>query len=197
MKKVCLINGSFRGDKASSLVFLEDFSARMKSSDFSVRRIGMKAGRAPVFPEEDFEAMARADALVLAFPLFVYCLSGGLLRFLEDFRAYLRKGGERKERTRLYSIVNCGFPDPRVAAEALRVVRNFCSRTALEYRFSVSIGCGPAVVATRKVPLLNRGLNRALAGIARDLLDGEVAQGVDLLVSPAIPKAVLIKIKDI
>ena len=190
MKKICMVNGSFRGGKASSLIFLKDLATGVRRVGLSVEFYGMKACREAVYPNDTFRALACADTLVLAFPLYVYCLSGGFIRFLEDFQAHLAKGGERNQETRIYAIVNCGFPEPRITKEAVRVIRNFSSRTGFDYRLSVSIGCGPANAMTRKLPFLDTKLKRAWARIIEDILDPKAGQAEDLLVEPAIPKSV-------
>ena len=195
MKSVCLVNGSLRGRSASSLIFLNDLAARLVAPEFSSSLIGMTPGRSLPRPTRAFGAMACADAVVLAFPLFAYCLSGGFVRFLEDYLEYLDSEGGTRSGTRLYAIVNCGYPDPRITVEALRVVRNFCARAGLEYRFSVAIGCGPAAVMTRKVPLLNRKINRAWRSIASDI-ESPGGGREDIFVRPGIPKAILLRIKD-
>jgi multimeric flavodoxin WrbA len=196
MKKICMVNGSFRGGKASSLIFLKDLAAGMRGKDLSVEFYGMKTGPAAAHPEGTFRALACADALVFAFPLYVYCLSGGFVRFLEDFRGYLASGGERNRGTRIYAIVNCGFPEPRITKEAVRVIRNFSSRTGFDYRLAVSIGCGPATAMTRKLPFLNSKLKRAWARIIEDILDSNAGHTEDLLVEPAIPKSILLRVKE-
>jgi hypothetical protein len=194
---ICLVNGSLRGDKASSLVFLEDLATRLRARGCAPEHMGIRAIPAIRSLDAQFAAMAAADSLVLAIPLFAYCLSGGLIRFLEDFHDYLATAERRQPRTALHSIINCGFYDPRITREALRVLRIFCDQSGIDYRFSVAIGCGPAVVATRKMPLLNARLGRALAVLAGDIERGGHEAREDILVEPSIPKAILIKVKDL
>jgi len=196
MKKICLVNGSLRGRKASSHALLEELLPGFRGGEYVVTRLEMRAGRAATHAREAFQTMACSDAVILSFPLFAYSLPGGFIRFLEDFSRYLAEGMERYGGTRLYSIVNCGFPDPQVTGEAVRVVRNFCAATGLRYRFSVSVGCGPATLATRKVPVLNAKLKRALTAIIMDIEEGSCAEATDFLVAPSIPKGILLRVKE-
>lgn len=87
--------------------------------------------------------------------------------------------------TRVYVVVNCGYADPKVNAEAIRVVRNFCARLGLEWRFAVEIGCGPVVVMAAPVDLR---LRRALKSMAADLEAPAPAARDDVLLWPLLPR---------
>jgi multimeric flavodoxin WrbA len=196
MKRVYFLNGSLRGEKASSLEFLKRVSAGMNAADFHVDRLTVKAVVNGRYPHETLAVMANADAVVIAFPLFVYTLPGALTRFLEDFYSYAQEGERYNKRAKVFAIINCGFPEPWIIEEAVRVVKNFCARLGLSYRFAIAIGGGPVTVMTMKVPFLNPRLKKAFTGIVKDVGGDETAQKEDVFVKPIIPKAILIKIKE-
>lgn len=196
MKKVCLINGSLRGKKASSRAFLKRVSAALGTNGFQIYLLTVKPGANGRSPLETLTAAASADVIVIAFPLFCYSLSGALTRFLEDLHSYAEENGPCNRHAKVFAIVNCGFPEPWVNEEAIRVVRNFCARLGLRYRFSVAIGTGLATVLTMKVPFLNPRLKAAFRDIARDAAREETAPMKDVFIAPIIPEDILLRIKE-
>jgi len=196
MKTVCLLNGSLRGKKAASLAFLNIVAAKLHAAGFAVERITVQAGGGGYSSRETLEVMANADAVVVAFPLFSYTLPGGLTAFLEDFSSTVREGGLHSKRAKVFAIINCGFPEPWIMKEAIRVVRNFCARLGLDYGFAIAIASGPVTVLTMKVPFLNPRLKKAFAHIVADIEGDEGGHREDVFLPPLIPKGVVIKIKE-
>jgi len=196
MKKVCLLNGSLRGENASSLQFMVRVSRRLVRPDFIVERLSVKSGPGGRYPAETLAVACGADAIIMAFPLFSYSLPGALMAFLEDFYAHVREGGSRRNGAKVFAIINCGFPEPRIMEEAIRVVKNFCARLGLSYRFSIAIATGPVTAMTMKVPLLNARLKKAFAGIPRDIAGDGEWRGGDVFIKPIIPKCILLRIKE-
>ncbi|HET6487950.1 MAG TPA: NAD(P)H-dependent oxidoreductase [Spirochaetia bacterium] len=193
--KACLISGSLRGAQSSSHQFLQDLSARLTAAGIDLERGTVRADPRSPYLEGFPGAMHEADAIVFAFPLFTYSLPGALTRLLEDLSA--RAG--RKARTvpiKVFAIINCGFPRPRICADAIRVIRNFCQRLGYDYRFSVAIGGGPVTVLTRKVPVLNRDLKRAYDRIVDEIRGVDPGGTGDVYVKPVVPERILLWIKD-
>ena len=74
MKNICLINGSLRGKKASSLEFLKDVNRRLPDAEYKKTFITVKARLKENYPENMLKSLAGADAIILVFPLFTYGL---------------------------------------------------------------------------------------------------------------------------
>jgi hypothetical protein len=195
MKKVCLVNGSPRGQKSSSMEFLKDIERSLSDQECEESVISVRAGLRGGYPEEVLERLAAADAIVLVFPLYNYGLPGALMRLLEDYYLFTRTGNGTPKAARVYAVVNCGFPRPEITEEAIRVVKNFCRRLSLNWRFAVRIGTGPVVVATRKAPFLYSTLKRAWADLASDVRTDAEAVRADYLVKPVIPEPIIHMIK--
>ncbi len=87
-RTVCIINGSLRGKKAASLAFSRDLKRRLPPAEFETVSIGVKARVKDCYPEATMLSIARADAIVLIFPLHNYGLPGALMRLLEEYYAY-------------------------------------------------------------------------------------------------------------
>lgn len=181
---VCLLNGSLRGDNASSHRFLSHLEARLAARHMSVVRFAVRSGAAATYPDELFATLDEASAVVVACPLYVYCLPGGVMRFLEGWARYAETHPARR-RPRLYPIVNCAFVVPETITEALRVWRHCATRLGLEYRFGLAIAAGPIAVMTSAV---HPRLRRALDAIAGDIQSGSHAPERDVFIKPIVPR---------
>jgi hypothetical protein len=117
------------------------------------------------------------------------------MRLLEDYYSYARSGEEYKRETRVYAIVNCGFPRPVIFRECVRVLKNFCRRLSLNWRFAMCVSTGPVVVLTKRVPLVDLKLKRAFVAIVSDLQSGGSAPRDDYLIRPVIPEPILLVLK--
>lgn len=195
MKTVCLVNGSPRGTKASSAEFLADIARRLPDADYTKKTVSLEAKLNGGYAVETLRDLATADALILVFPLYAYALPGALMRLLEDLSAYAGSGAEHHCSVRVYAIVNCGFPKPVIFNECVRVLRNFCRRLSLDWRFAVCISGGPVVVATRRAPFLDLKLKRALGAIATDLKSGGPAAKTDYFIRPVVPAPICLMVK--
>ena len=195
MKNICSINGSLRGKKASSLQFLKDVNRRLSDAEYNKAFITVRARLKGNYPEDILKSMADADAIIMVFPLFVYGLPGALMRLLEDYYQYIKNGNKYNKAAKVYVIVNCGFPRPEITEEAVRVIKNFCRRLLLNWRFAICIGSGPAVAATKKVPFLDLKLKKAYAEIASDIEVGDKENRDNYLIKPIIPEPIILMIK--
>ncbi len=195
MKRICFINGSLRGKAASSLKFLHGVDKLLSDTEFEKPIITVKTLMPGGYPAEILKMIGDANALVIAFPLFCYSLPGALMRLLEDYNAYARQNGARHE-TRVYAIVNCAFAEPEINAEAIRVMRNFCRSAGLEWRFALSIGCGPVAVLASVIPFLNMRIRRGFREIADDIRQDRRDARATFMVKPFISKKILLAIRD-
>lgn len=196
MKSICFVNGSLRGNKASSLVFSKDINFRLPDTEYSKTFLTVKARLKENYPEKMLESMARSDVIVFVFPLHNYGLPVTLMRLLEDYYQYIEIGNEYSKDAKVYIIVNCAFPRPeKTTKEAVRVIRNFCRRLSLDWRFAVCIGTGPVVVLTKKIPFLYLKLKKAYAEIASDIRDDGHGERNNYYIKPIIPETIIAMIK--
>lgn len=154
MENICFINGSPKGKKSNSLFFLNKLDEDMIGNNYNKFYIHVTSSIHSGKIEEEFKTMDNADAIVFAFPLYVFCLPGVLMRFLEDYYIYLKSNNKSTKNIRVYAIVNCGFPEPIINNEAIQVLKNFCVRLNLDWRFAVSIGMGEVVGATKDIKFM-------------------------------------------
>lgn len=156
MKNICFVNGSPKGKKSNSLFFLNKLDEEMNENNYNKMYIDITSSIHSCKEEDDFKIMSSADAIVFAFPLYVYCIPGVLMRFLEDYFMHLKSSNGSNKDVRIYAVVNCGFPEPIINNEAIRVLKNFSIRLNLNWRFAVSIGMGEVVGATKDVKFMQR-----------------------------------------
>ncbi|MBN1857556.1 MAG: NAD(P)H-dependent oxidoreductase [Dehalococcoidia bacterium] len=195
--RVCLVNGSLRGRHASSLRFVQDIARRLP--DVSCRKTAVTVLGNPHrhYDAETLREIAEADALVLVFPLYAYGLPGALMRLLEELQGYIQAGSPHNRSARVYVVVNCAFPRPELTTgEAVRVVRNFCRRLSLNWRFALCIGTGPVVARTRRLPFVDRKLKRAYTAMVADIQDAHADPPADFFIHPIIPEPIIRRIKE-
>jgi hypothetical protein len=196
MVSVCLVNGSLRGKNASSLQFLKDLDRQLSQKYCKRTTLTVRAKVEESYPMDMLETIAGAEVIVFAFPLHNYGLPGALMRLLEDYYQYTRNGSRYNKGAKIYTIINCGYPRAeKTTAEAVRVIKNFCQRLSLDWRFAICIGTGPVVVMTKRIPFSYRQLKKAYAQIASDINGQGESQKRDYFVKPIIPETIISMIK--
>lgn len=190
MKKVVLINGSPRLEEATTSAELVARAAVVfpdgvyEKQILNVRK-SLKNG-----PEADFPDMQAADALLFVFPLYYFCLPGLLMRFLEDYEAFCRAHGGQQKPAKVYAIVNCGFPEPEINTEAVRVIGCFSRHIGAQFRFGVLIGSGPMLTAAQDAPPVKKALEKldaAVRTMAKDIA-GEETSVENVLIASSFPR---------
>lgn len=173
MKNIILLNGSPRVNKSTSMKILSLLKNRL-GADFKASVV--EAGKSILRKKQsqDYALMAKADAIVIAFPLYVYCMPGALTEFLVGYREYVNGTG-KPAKQKIYAIINCGFPESRINAEAALVIKRFCKEIHASYRLSVLIGSGGMLQPLKMMPSVKkmwRGISTAFDQIISDIQDG-------------------------
>ena len=173
-KKIIVINGSPRAASQSVSGALAVQAQNLFGAagiEASVIRAGSAiSGNAR---EADFAAMRAADALLFIFPLYYFCVPSKLMRFMEDYAAYVAREGGLPRSQHVYAIVNCGFPEPDINEEAIRVVRSFAGHIGAAFRFGISSGAGGMITEAKEAPFMKKAvtlLEGALSLMAQDTI---------------------------
>lgn len=196
MKNICLINGSLRGKKATSLAFLNALAIRLTDNEFKKTVMTVKAGVQGNYSVDTLKQMAFADAIVFVFPLYAYGLPGALMRLLEDYFHYVKENKESKKNAKVYIIINCGYPRAeKVCEEAIRVCQSFCNKVSLDFRFAVCIGTGPIVALTQNIPFLDGKLKKAYKKIVSDITDHNRNDLGNYFIRPILSEKIIAMIK--
>jgi hypothetical protein len=185
MKNICFINGSPRQLNASSLHLINELRKIIGEESFNLSTI---QARKTTAINNDFAAILKADALIIAFPLYYYALPGLLLQFLEEYYKYA-KTKQINPATNVYAIINCGFPEASHNQHAAKIIENFCRKLGLTWRFAVKIGGGGII--QQNMPLqsfLKRNIYKSLDAISLDIKDCKPTSSQNLLINTVFPK---------
>lgn len=108
--------------------------------------------------QNDYDVISKADAIVIVFPLYIFCVPAMLTRFLEDYYHYYSETGKVTGSPKIYAIVNCGFPEAEINREAVRVIRSFSRHINAEFRFGILIGSGGMLLGAKGAPFMKKAL---------------------------------------
>ena len=173
MKNIVLINGSPKiNEESASKYLIETAGGHINDTLFKKTFINIRESFTMSNTYENFEAISNADALIIAFPLYIFCMPGILTRFLEDYYKYYTESKENKKSPKVYAIVNCGFPEPDINLEAVKVIKSFCSHINANFRFGILIGGGGMVLGAKDAPFMKKtlnSLNNAFSAIVTDI----------------------------
>ncbi len=139
---------------------------------------------------KDFEILAKADVVIIVFPLYIFCLPGILMRFLEDYSHYDVEHNNSRS-PKIYAVVNCGFPEPGINLEAVRVIKSFSRHIHAHFRFGILIGGGGMLLEAKDASFMKknfRHLNQAFSKIARDLQNDNLEEAENINISMNFPR---------
>ena len=192
LKRVVLISSSPKVSEESTSGLLTARQEKlMKTEGLDVYRLDVRQSLMKGRTEADFEVMLHADALVFTFPLYVFCLPGILMRFLQDYYAYWTQRQDGVEGSRIYAVVNCGFPEANINQEAIRVIESFCRNTKNIFRFGVMIGGGGMLLGAQGTPFVRKTmseLDKAFSLMAEDILKSRNAAVENIAVAVNFPR---------
>jgi hypothetical protein len=179
------VNGSPRPAlKSNSALILGFLKAKIGDRadifDYNVAKDGIS--------DDIFKKLNEADALFLSFPLYADALPAHLLEMMARFEEYRKSGGRDRKPLFVYAAANTGFYEGEANRCALKIVENWCARSALVYGQGLGQGAGEMLGFLSKVPM-GRGplknLGAALSLLAENLLSQ--TKGENLLFSPNFP----------
>ena len=188
MKKISFVNGSPKGNNSFSFKLLNELGNIIKDEKNFVN-VNFKGQ----YEDIVYENLIDSDAIIISFPLYYYSLPGILIDFMQQFYEYVEKKSKNKKVIKIYTIVNCGFPEPIINEEAIRIVECFSNMAGFNFRFAVSIGGGGFINATKDIFILRKdfsNIKKALEHIKRDIYEynnGKISKNI--LVKPFLNKS--------
>lgn len=188
---IALINASPRPVEqsvTSHLLFM--LENRIKDNDIEKVNINIVQSLSANRSSEDFDIVSKADAVVIAFPLYFFCLPGILIQFLEDYYHLYQKTSDVPGNQRIYAIANCGFPEPEINEEAIRVIKSFSLHIGAEFRFGILLtGSGNTMLCKG-----TDQLNDAFDKIIMDIMSNSHTDYNDIYIKPGISQPKFISI---
>lgn len=191
-KRVVVISGSPRpGGKSTSMWLAGVAKDILRGDGVEVTCIDARESVVPNATARAFEVMLEADALVIIFPLYIFCLPGVLIRFLQDYGQYVLEHSAETKKPAVYMVVNCGFPEPDINEEAVRVIESFSEKIGADFRFGVMIGCGGMLMEAKDAPFMKKtmaGIRSSFQMMKDALVSGIPAQKKNIMTRPKFPR---------
>ena len=170
IRKITLVSASPKVGEASLSDWLSDRAKTVFSPDgLTVRQLNVRASMTKPKEQVDFGEMLSSDTLVFIFPLYIFCLPGILIRYLQDYYAYYAARAENSRTSSVYCVVNCGFPEAGINEEAVRVIKSFSGKIGAEFRFGLMIGGGGMLLGAADAPFMKKTLS-AIDGAFRQMI---------------------------
>jgi NAD(P)H-dependent FMN reductase len=185
--KIAIISASPRISAGSVSGFIAEVAAkRFADSGIIAERIDVRNCMTNKGCDQAFAMMNGADALMFIFPLYFFCVPGLLMRFLQDY-ADANPGTSKA----IYAVVNCGFPEPKINAEALRVIARFAAHTGNHYRFGAAFGSGGMLHDAQNTPFIKKAMkafDKTISLMAEDMQQKERSLSQDTYISIRFPR---------
>jgi multimeric flavodoxin WrbA len=190
IKRALLLVGSPKPNGGTSGVIAEYLASRLKEINVEVEIKNVHKEIDEGKEDELFDAIDRAEAVVLTFPLYIDSLPSGVVRFFELF---LEKKGERGGQEKpFYAVSNSGFPESIQNTVALEICVLFARDTGFVWNGGGAVG-GGTVLEGQKLEDAGGKVKNLRAGLA--LLAVSVSQGGalskqarELIGRPLVPK---------
>ena len=179
-QSVVFLSGSpkVKQDEAVSDFLAKRGASSMADATLDTRVICVRETLLHRQTEEAFAAVQNADAIVMIFPLYFFCMPAMLTRFLQDFAAAYPAASKKAN---VYAIVNCGFPEPQINLEAMRVIESFSRHTGRTFGGGTLVGCGGMLLGAQQAPFMKplfEEIDGLFSRIAKDLGSTEPAKPV-------------------
>jgi multimeric flavodoxin WrbA len=159
-KKVVFVNGSPRAEaQTASASFIARAAGLFDDSLYEKETIQVRKVSQPE-EEKVFDKIKTADAVIFVFPLYVFCLPGLLTGFLRDYADFVKTTAQGQNSPFVYTVINCGFPEPYINTEAAGVIKSFCRHTGMKFRSSILIGGGVMITNAEKAPPVKKTLQK-------------------------------------
>lgn len=175
-RTVILVSASPKVGEPSVSDYLVSLQEKvMKDAGLIVQTVNVRRLLTHKQTEGAYKTMREADALVFTFPLYFFCLPGMLMRFLQDYYAYTLENAGESGGPRVFAVVNCGFPEPAINDEAIRVMKSFSGKINGIFRFGVAVGGGGMFLGAGDAPFMKKAKNKldeAFHAMAADILTG-------------------------
>ena len=185
--KIVLVSASPKVDQIWAVsAFLAGYSEeKLRSAESTVETIGVRHALMHHETDHAYEALQSADAIVFIFPLYFFCLPAMLTRFLQDFVVNYPLA---EQNSRVYAIVNCGFPESDINLEAMRVLECFSKQTKRTFLGGIMIGAGGMLLGAKDAPFMRPVFEKLDHLLERVIYDCKSDQPEDAIIEQAEPR---------
>ena len=185
--KIVLVSASPKVDQTWAVsAFLANYSEdKLHSKELTVETIAVRHALMHHETDHAYKTLQNADSIVFIFPLYFFCLPSMLTRFLQDF---VMKNPLAQQQSRVYAIVNCGFPESDINLEAMRVLECFTKQTKRAFLGGVMIGGGGMLLGAKGAPFMRPVFEKIDQLIQRIIRDCQSDQPEAAKVEQAEPR---------
>ena len=135
MGKLIVVNGSPRASKSNSLKYITELKKYIKEDVFIYNIIGFKI-------DEFIKEIESDSEIIFVFPLYADGLPSLVISFFNDLKNY------KFQNQKVHLIINCGFLEWQQNLVAKEIFKLFCDNLNLNFRCSLLIGSGEAIMET-------------------------------------------------
>ncbi|WP_438435187.1 flavodoxin family protein [Gorillibacterium sp. sgz500922] len=181
--KIVLVNGSPKPAKSNSGFLLAALEPLVAEGN---ELVSLRVNPKPLLPSQ-VEELCSADAIVLAFPLYVDAIPSQLMSVLVEVEALRRR--DSSKRVRVYALINNGFYEGQQSRIAVDILRHWCDRCGFQFGMAVGQGAGEMLGSMEKVPLGHgplKNLGKAMEKLAAAIRRGDSAESVHI--QPNFPR---------
>jgi len=181
--KISMINGSQKKGESNSGIILGWLNNLLKDN----HTVTMYNCGTTALSPDTLKEIITADALVLAFPLFVYTMPSQTLAFLIELETTIKR--ERADHLIIYTIINNGFYEGKQNNVAFENIKHWCAHAGVRFGGGIGQGAGEMIAQTKDVPLHAgpfKNLNNALQALVQSI---RVKRPFDIVyLNPSVPQ---------
>lgn len=180
--KIILLNGSPKiNNQSASGALLEELCSFLPPKETA-----LFAAHKPILDENILYAIERAQALALAFPLYVDGIPSHLLHCMKQIQDYFKN---KEHSLTVYAIVNCGFYESHQTAISLEIIANWCACCGFIWGQGAGIGGGGIMPYLQNVPS-GHGPRKNISAVLKTLAENitKTNIGEPLFAVPNVPR---------
>lgn len=187
MNKICFINGSPKFKGSMSEFLIEEIEKTIDKTKFTIKKLHIND---ILKDNTKLGNIKDTTKLVFVSPLYVDTVPGNLMEGLIKIEKYIKLNNINS--IDVYTVFNCGFLEGEQNNIALDVIKNFCNRANLVYKFGVGTGAGVFMNNSRTMPLhfgIKKPIYKSIMTLSYDIQEKEKYSGANLLVNPSINRS--------
>lgn len=181
MNNLCFLNGSPKANnKSNSDFFINEFSKSLNDNINVTKYYATKA----VKDECLIEDILNNDTIIIVSPLYADTYPSNMLKLLSLLEAHLKNSS--KKTINVYGIINCGFYEGSQCRHALDMLKYFCRRSGITWKFGITIGGGECLshLSDLKTSIHAESLCKAFETLAQAINTSNCTQTENIFTSP-------------
>ncbi|NFN85653.1 flavodoxin [Clostridium sporogenes] len=187
MNNLCIINGSPKKEKSNSNYLIKELTSlldnNIKTKEYYIDEL-MKDSNL-------LEDVISFNKIIFTSPLYADCLPSTMLNFMIYFEEFLK---DKKDlNIDIYCLINCGFLEGTQNNLAIDILKNYCKKIGLNWKFGVGIGGGEFMVSSKNMPLnckMKMPVYNAFLDLKKDIenSNNNINNSEAILVNAKMPK---------